>query len=131
MVLKLCYTGREYFTSYWNRFDFFVTWCSVVDLVLDFWGHDTDFLRALRVARILRLLRLNRKMRRFENTVAKVATWDDAKEFGIFHAALAQALERPPALLEAARHQARCWRRQWYCNCPETSWKKSWNFREL
>ena len=73
MVTKLCLQGRSYFSAGWNRFDFVVTWCSVVDLLLDFWGHDTDFLRALRVARVMRLLRLNRKMRRFEDTAAKVA----------------------------------------------------------
>lgn len=69
MVLKFLFLGCSYFGSYWNRFDFVVTWCSILDLLLDYYGHDTDFLRALRVARVLRLLRLNRKTERFEKTV--------------------------------------------------------------
>ena len=74
MLLKLCSGGRAYFTSYWNRFDFIVTWCSLVDVTLEQYGHDTDFLRALRVARVLRLLRLNPQMVRFERTAAAVAS---------------------------------------------------------
>ena len=54
-------------------FDFLVTNASLLDLVLDIWGHDTDFLRALRVARVLRLLRLNANMARFEHTFVMVA----------------------------------------------------------
>ena len=74
MVLKLCTSGRAYFTSYWNRFDFVVTLCSLLDMALEFYGHDTDFLRALRVARVLRLLRLNPQMKRFEGTLAAVSS---------------------------------------------------------
>ena len=74
MTVKLCTLGRTYFDAGWNRFDFFVTWCSVVDLVLEVYGHNTQLLRALRVARVMRLLRLNRKMRRFEETFDKVAS---------------------------------------------------------
>ena len=74
MVLKLCTSGRAYFSSYWNRFDFVVTWCSLLDMALEIYGHDTDFLRALRVARVLRLLRLNPQMKRFEGTLAAVSS---------------------------------------------------------
>ena len=74
MVIKLCLLGvRAYFHSGWNTFDFFVTWASLVDLILDMWGHDTDILRALRVARVMRLLRLNDEMRRFELMIQKAA----------------------------------------------------------
>ena len=75
MICKLCAFGCSgYFGSGWNRFDFFVTWCSVIDLGMEQLGRDTDFLRALRVARVMRLLRLSRKMRRFEDTATKVAS---------------------------------------------------------
>ena len=75
MAFKLCAWGAtEYFTSNWNRFDFFVTWCSMIDLGLEQFGRDTDFLRALRVARVMRLLKLNPKLARFERTFAAVAS---------------------------------------------------------
>merc|ERR1719473_1622607 len=75
MFIKLARFGpRNYFSGGWNVFDFTVTRASLIDLGLDMYGHDTEFLRALRVARVLRLLRLNRKMRRFEETVDKVAS---------------------------------------------------------
>ena len=75
MVIKLfSYGPRSYFNSGWNTFDFVVTWSSLVDLVLDYIGHDTDLLRALRVARVMRLLRLNEDMRRFEATAVKIAS---------------------------------------------------------
>ena len=74
MLIKLCGHGpSHYFASGWNRFDFVVTWCSALDLVLEYYGHNTEVLRALRAGRVLRLLRLNRKMRRFEETFEKVA----------------------------------------------------------
>lgn len=75
MFIKLARSGpRGYFSSGWNIFDFAVTWASLIDLGLDVYGHDTEFLRALRVARVLRLLRLNSNMQRFEKTF--VATWE-------------------------------------------------------
>ena len=73
MALKLC-TNRRYFESYWNRFDFIVTWCSIIDFTLEMYGLDTDFLRALRVARVLRLLKLNPQMTRFEQTAFAVSS---------------------------------------------------------
>jgi len=73
MVFKLRSLGlKSYFNDSWNCFDFLVTNASVLDLLLDMWHHDTDFLRALRVARVLRLLRLNKNMQRFEATFNKV-----------------------------------------------------------
>ena len=73
MFVKVTVQGfKSYFESGWNTFDFIVTWASIVDLVLDVLGHNTDILRALRVARVMRLLRLNEDMRRFEATAAKV-----------------------------------------------------------
>lgn len=62
---------KGYFQSGWNTFDFLVTQASLLDLILDMMGHDTDFLRALRVARVLRLLKLNTNMQRFEKTLTR------------------------------------------------------------
>ena len=74
MIFKLMSQGvHGYFQGGWNTFDFLVTNASIIDLFLDMWGHDTEFLRALRVARVLRLLRLNSNMQRFEATFAMVA----------------------------------------------------------
>ena len=58
----------------WNQFDFFVTYCSLLDVCLSFLGWDPIALRALRVARILRLLRVSSEMIRFEVTVVQVWT---------------------------------------------------------
>jgi len=75
MLIKIMRSGpKEYFASGWNVFDFTVTSASLIDLGLDMYGHDTEFLRALRVARVLRLLRLNSNMQRFEKTF--ISTWD-------------------------------------------------------
>ena len=74
MLVKLVANGcGKYFESGWNTFDFFVTWCSLIDLLMEVYGHETDVLRAMRVARVLRLLRLNNEMRRFELTIVKAA----------------------------------------------------------
>ena len=72
MFIKMCVLGRRYFYDSWNTFDCLVTICSLVDIVLDWYGKDADLLRALRVARIMRLLRINKNMARFSRTASAV-----------------------------------------------------------
>ena len=64
-VFKLFAYGIEaYFSSTWNRFDFFVVMASILDLIIaNIDGIDAAFLKSFQIIRVLRVLRVTRVLR--------------------------------------------------------------------
>jgi len=78
-VLKLIGEGLSYFSSNWNRFDFFVVCTSLLDIAMQtFLSSSLSFLRVgpqlLRVLRILRLSRLFRLLNKYRGLQALIQT---------------------------------------------------------
>jgi voltage-dependent calcium channel T type alpha-1I len=64
--LKLVAFGKSYFNNAWNKFDFFVVFSSIIDLLMSFVGPGggTGILaKAPQLARVLRVLRVTRILR--------------------------------------------------------------------
>jgi hypothetical protein len=67
MILKFFGLGfRQYFSAGWNRFDFFIVVCSILDMVASSMGIsigiDIKILRVLRIARMVRLIKHNKPL---------------------------------------------------------------------
>ena len=70
MVLKFLAFNKTYFLSGWNVFDFFVVIASILDIILDFTGSNSEQSTAIsilpQIARIFRVLRVTRLLRMFK-----------------------------------------------------------------
>ncbi|GMH51784.1 hypothetical protein TrLO_g993 [Triparma laevis f. longispina] len=67
MILKFFGLGfRQYFSAGWNRFDFFIVVCSIMDMIASSMGIsigiDIKILRVLRIARMVRLIKHNKPL---------------------------------------------------------------------
>ena len=62
-IIKLLTLGfRGYFHSGWNKFDFFVVFASILDIILDYLGNSVFSFLAVgpQIARVFRVLRVTR-----------------------------------------------------------------------
>lgn len=63
--LKFVAFGKSYFNNAWNKFDFFVVFSSILDLMMGFMGDSSFGMLSMgpQLARVLRVLRVTRILR--------------------------------------------------------------------